>query len=461
MKITPHIFREYDVRGTVGTDLSEEFAYVLGRAFAGLVKDNGAGPVMVGCDARLSSGPYAASLARGIADSGVDVQMTGMGATPQLYFSLHARKAGGGVQVTGSHNPPEMNGFKLCLGTRTLSGPEIQELKARVLSIAPSCPPPVAKKGSISNSPIQDEYINTLVQNCRPHIGKRRLKVVVDAGNGVGGLAGPAVLRGLGVEVLELFCEPDGRFPNHHPDPTIAENISVLCSRVRETGADFGIGWDGDADRIVVVDEKGQALQGDMLLLIFGREILKEKPGAAIIADVKSSSRFFDDLTRRGANAIMWKSGHSLIKSKLRESGAELGGELAGHIVFKHRFYGFDDAIYATARFAEIASNREQPVSQFLADLPAMVATEELRNECPEELKFRIQEKIQQAFPDCEINTIDGVRVTFAHGWGLARASNTQPVLVTRFEADTEEHLNEYRNLFESRLEEIKRQLKQ
>jgi phosphomannomutase/phosphoglucomutase len=287
-------------------------------------------------------------------------------------------------------------------------------------------------------------------------MGSRKLKVVVDAGNGVGGLIGPQALRGLGVEVIELYCEPDGRFPNHHPDPTELKNIKDLVKTVKETKADFGIGWDGDADRIGVVDEKGDVIFGDMLLLIYGRAILAEKPGATIIGDVKCSRRLFDDLSARGANSIMWKTGHSLIKNKLKETSGDLGGEMSGHIFFKHRYFGFDDALYSSARLVEIMSKHSGPLSSLLSDLTPMYSTPEMRIDCPETIKFAIAQRAQEAFTEYKVDTIDGVRITFDKGWGLVRASNTQPVLVMRFEAESAELLEDYKKLVIDRIESIK-----
>ncbi|RMG39821.1 MAG: phosphomannomutase/phosphoglucomutase [Candidatus Dadabacteria bacterium] len=458
MQINPLIFREYDIRGIVDKDLSEEFAYLLGRAYAGLAKDNSKNNIAIGHDCRFSSKPYAQALARGMADEGVDCCILGMGPTPQLYFAIFTAGYGGGIQVTGSHNPPDMNGFKICLGTDTLSGDKIQDLKERVLK-AQECPPSCPGKGTISERDIREEYVSHHVNNCLPHVGQRKLKVVVDAGNGVGGMAGPDMLRGLGVDVVELFTEPDGAFPNHHPDPTVMKNLEELIKTVKETGADCGIGWDGDADRIGVVDEKGKVIFGDMLLLIYARDILSKVPGATIIGDVKCSSRLFDDIAAKGGTAVMWKTGHSLIKNRLKEIGAELGGEMSGHIFFKHRFFGFDDALYCSCRLTEILSNTTKPLSALLADLPEMVATPEIRIECPEELKFKIADAAKQAFPEYETNDIDGVRIRFEKGWGLVRASNTQPVLVLRFEAENEELLEKYRELVSQRLEKIKESL--
>jgi phosphomannomutase/phosphoglucomutase len=396
-------------------------------------------------------------LAEGLADEGLDVVLTGMGPTPQLYFAVFSNELGGGIQVTGSHNPPDMNGFKILLGKQTLSGAEIQDLKARCERVLQSAP--TGKRGTISQLAVRESYISSIIDNSKPHIGSRKLKVVVDAGNGVGGLVGPAVLKALGVEVIELFCDPDGRFPNHHPDPTELKNIKDLVAAVKTHGADFGIGWDGDADRIGVVDERGEPVFGDMLLLIYGRAILAEKPGATIIGDVKCSSQLFDDLNARGAKAIMWKTGHSLIKSKLKETHGDLAGEMSGHIFFKHRYFGFDDALYSSARLVEIMSKHSGALSSLLSGLKPMLSTPEMRVDCPEAIKFKIATAAQEAFKEFKVDTIDGVRVTFDRGWGLVRASNTQPVLVMRFEAESAELLESYKKMVIDRIETIKSSL--
>ena len=458
MQINPLIFREYDIRGVVDKDLSEEFAYLLGRAYASLAKEHDAKKIAIGHDCRHTSRPYSESLAKGISDEGLDAVIIGVGPTPQLYWTIFEKGFDGGIQVTGSHNPPDMNGFKICLGQQTLSGDAIQDLKVRV-ERANSSPSEVSKKGKIDELEVRADYINNLIQNSKPHIGKKPIKVVVDAGNGVGGLTGPEVLRGLGVDVVELYCEPDGNFPNHHPDPTVLSNLTDLISKVKETGADCGIGFDGDADRIGVVDENGNVIFGDMLVLIYARKLLEEIPNAKVIGDVKCSSLLFSDIKARGGEPLMWKTGHSLIKNKLKEIGGELGGEMSGHIFFKHRFYGFDDAVYCACRFVEILSNTDIKASELLSDLPKVVSTPEIRVDCPEELKFKIAEKAQKAFPEYEVDTIDGVRIEFEDGWGLVRASNTQPVLVLRFEAKNDSLLNEYQELVTSRIEKIKVEL--
>lgn len=458
MNLNPQIFREYDIRGTVEKDLSEDFAFLLGRAYGERCKEQGYDNIGVGHDCRLTSPSYARALMSGISTMGVRSIYTGMGPTPQLYFSIFAKQLGGGIQVTGSHNPSDMNGFKICLGKHTLSGADIKDLESRMRRLAES-PAKSVNSMLMKDDLIQEEYCGYLIENSKPFMGDRKLKVVVDAGNGVGGVVGPKILRALGVEVIELFCEPDGRFPNHHPDPTEVKNLKHLIAEVKKHKADCGIGWDGDADRIGAVDENGDVIFGDMLLLIFGRAILKENPGATIIGDVKCSEHLYSDLAKHGANAIMWKTGHSLIKSKLKETNGLLAGEMSGHIFFKHRYFGFDDAIYSSCRLVEILSQSNKKASELLSDLPERCSTPEIRVDCPEEVKFKIVDAAQKAFNEFKVNTIDGARISFDKGWGLIRASNTQPVLVMRFEAEREDLLNEYRNIVESRIEAIKQSL--
>ena len=457
MKINPHIFREYDIRGIIEQDLSAEFAYGLGRAYAAFMAQHRRGEIAVGFDCRATSEPYARAFARGAADEGLDCCITGMGPTPQLYYALHVLESAGGLQVTGSHNPVTMNGFKLSRERDTLTGEEIQELKRRMLQLDPSSPP-VSRPGSIREMPLRERYTSELIENIRPHLGPRRIRIVIDAGNGVAGLVGPAAFKALGAEVIELFCQPDGTFPNHHPDPTVSENLQDLMAAVREHRADLGIGWDGDGDRLGVVDENGSIIWADMLMLLFAREILKLHPGTPVVGDVKCSSVLYDELRRLGAQPVMWKTGHSLIKQKVRETGALLGGEMAAHIVFKHRYFGFDDGIYAALRLVELLSCCSQPLSALLKDVPQMYSTPEIRVECPEEIKFRIPEMAKRAFSGYPMETLDGVRIQFDHGWALIRASNTQPVLVMRFEASTPQALQEYQDRVGRQLESIKRQ---
>lgn len=440
----PHVFREYDIRGEVDSEITPRFAHCLGIAFASLVKESGGNAVAVGYDCRLSSPALAEALSRGIRETGVDVVQIGMGPTPQLYFSLFHSGVAGGVQVTGSHNPLSMNGFKICLGTRSLHGDDIQALRGRMEESLLRPPTKIEPRGGERQEPLGERYISEIVDRVKPHMGPRSLRIVCDAGNGVGGLIGPAVLRAIGCTVIELFCEPDGTFPNHHPDPTVRRNLKELVARVRQTSADFGVAWDGDADRLVVVDQNGQILLGDSLLCIFARDLLKEVPKARIIGDIKCSERVFEDIRSKGGEAIMWKAGHSLIKDKMRETGALLAAETTGHLFFAHRYFGFDDALFAAARFAQLMSNGDCAVSSLLQDLPPVISTPEIRIPCDDNRKFKIAEAAKRYFSQQKISTIDGVRITFDRGWGLLRASNTQPELVLRLEADSRERFEEY-----------------
>ena len=463
------IFREYDIRGIVGEDFDSSLAYDLGLAYASMVlsaqvrRDNRnpscseLGPLRVGVgyDCRLSTEPMKQELIRGLLDGGVDVLDCGMGPTPQLYFSVYNQKLDAGIQITASHNPGEYNGFKMMIGAKTLSGPDISRLRDAVLAGGLIQVSPEAR-GQEEFFNARQSYIEDLVERSKDFVShERKLKIVVDAGNGVGGLVGPELLRRLGCEVIELFTEPDGRFPNHHPDPTVIENLKDLSLTVIKEGADAGIAWDGDADRIGVVDEHGNPIFGDMLLILFGRQLLCEVENPIIIGDVKCSDLLFDDLSSKGAQTVMAKTGHSLIKARLRELSAHLAGEMSGHMFFVHRYYGFDDALHASARLVEILSKAKQPLSELLSDLPIRVSTPELRVDCPESIKFEVAKKITQAFPEYEVGLIDGVRVRFAKGWGLVRASNTQPALVLRFEAEDALLLDEYRSLVEGRLREV------
>lgn len=461
MNVGRNIFREYDIRGVAGRDLTPELAECLGRVFASKIRGefpNVERPrVAVGYDCRLSGESLRRALSVGLMRGGVRVIDCGMGPTPQLYYVAVTQALEGGIQVTGSHNPGDQNGFKMMVGARTLSGADIQELRAGVsaATVAESVEDSALWSTASETFPAREKYIAELIERSRGMVGRRHVRVVVDAGNGVGGLVGPAVLRGLGCDVIELYTEPDGRFPNHHPDPTELENLHDLQARVLAEKADLGIAWDGDADRIGVVDEQGKPIFGDLLLVLYGRQLLQEVKHPTIIGDVKCSEVMFRALEREGAKTVMARTGHSLIKAKLKELHAELAGEMSGHMFFAHRWFGFDDALHAAARLVEIVSNTDRAMSALLSDLPAMCSTPEIRVDCPEELKFAVAERAQSAFSEYSVNTLDGVRITFPHGWGLVRASNTQPVLVMRFEADTPARLAEYRELVERRIGEI------
>ena len=445
MKVQRSIFREYDIRGVVGRDLTPDLARAIGRAYGTLVSRTGGTLVTVGHDARLSSPSLAEALRAGIRAAGVDVIFVGLVPTPALYYSIHHFKAAGGVMLTGSHNPPEFNGFKLNLGLESIYGARIQELADIIENETYA-----AGAGAERSEDIIEPYIAMV----REKISLARpLKIVVDAGNGCGAIFTPRLLRALGCEVIELFCEVDGTFPNHHPDPTVPENLRDLIATVRETGADAGFAYDGDADRIGVVDEQGNILFGDQILIIFAREILARKPGAAIVYDVKCTMHLEHDIRSRGGRPVINPTGHSLIKARLAKEKAELAGEMSAHIFFKDGFFGFDDAIYATARFLKIMAETPRPVSSFLAGLPKTFSTPEIRVDCPDEEKFEVIKEITAHFKrERPVVDIDGARVDFGGGWALARASNTQPALVLRFEADTEARLREIKTIVHQRL---------
>jgi phosphomannomutase/phosphoglucomutase len=440
VELNPTIFREYDIRGVADRDFDAEFARSLGQAFGTLALEHGARRVSVGRDCRLTSDGYAAALTAGIRSTGLDVVDIGVVTTPLVYFSIFHGGLDGGIQITGSHNPSDYNGFKVCLGREALHGEQIQDLRRRIEARTFR-----SGAGALEQRDLVPEYQDYVVEN----VGRlaRSIRLVVDAGNGTAGPVAPAIYRRLGADVTELFTEMDGRFPNHHPDPTVEENMVALIRAVREGGAELGIAFDGDADRIGVVDGAGRIVWGDELLVLYARDVLVRNPGATIVSEVKCSQRLYDDIAAHGGNAIMWKAGHSLLKAKMKETGALLGGEMSGHIFFKERYFGFDDAIYAGARLLEICARTGRTVAELLADLPPSVTTPEIRVDCPDEVKFAVADRVRDHFRagGRPIVDVDGVRVRFAHGWGLLRASNTQPVLVMRFEAETPAELAEYR----------------
>ncbi|HXG94046.1 MAG TPA: phosphomannomutase/phosphoglucomutase [Blastocatellia bacterium] len=443
-----HIFREYDIRGVVGRDLTDESVYDLARAIGTFFRNNNAARVSIGCDARESSPRFRDLMIRGLNESGCDTLDIGMVPTPVLYFTLFTEAVDAGVMITGSHNPADNNGFKICLGRTTIFGEQIAEIKRIALARDFA-----TGQGSPNSKDVTRAYGDYISSNVR--LGSRPIKVVVDAGNGMGGILGAPLYRKLGCEVIELFCEPDSRFPNHHPDPTVIENMRFAIDAVRERRADLAIAFDGDADRIGVVDESGRIIWGDQLMIIFAREILRKRPGATFIAEVKCSETLFNDIRAHGGNAIMWKVGHSLIKSKMKETGAAMAGEMSGHLFFADRYFGFDDAIYAGARLLEILSNTNEPLSSLLADVPQMVVTPEIRLDCPDEVKFDVVRTLTEQFRRSnDVIEIDGARIKFDHGWGLVRASNTQPVIVLRFEADSPAHLQAMKDEVEKRLAE-------
>jgi phosphomannomutase/phosphoglucomutase len=381
----------------------------------------------------------------------LDVLDVGEIPTPILYFALFTERVDAGVMITGSHNPADYNGFKLCLGTSALHGAQIHEIKQIAIS-----GDFVRGKGAVHKKNILPDYIDFVAKNIK--CGTRKLKVVVDAGNGIAGVAGIPLYKKLGWEVVELFGAPDSSFPNHHPDPTVLENMQAAIAAVKETGADLAIAYDGDGDRIGVVDDQGNIIAADKLMMIFARSILEVQPRNVFIAEVKCSQHLFDDINRRGGQAIMWKVGHSLIKAKMKETGAALAGEMSGHIFFADRFYGFDDAVYSGARLLEILSKTNQPLSAFLKDLPPIFNTPEIRVDCPDEIKFEVVRQLFEEFKKTNrVIDIDGARILFETGWGLVRASNTQPVLTMRFEAVDEISLKNIQGIIETRVRNLMR----
>ena len=447
------VFREYDIRGLAEKDFDKEFALLLGKVHGTIISEKGGERVTVGRDCRATSDAYAEAVIAGLASTGLHVYDIGVCPTPLLYFSLFHLDVDGGIQVTASHNPSEYNGFKLCVGKETLYGQQIQDVRAKMERNE------FKQKagGKVERYEIVPPYHKYLLQDV-PRLA-RPLKVVVDAGSGVGGPVAPPIFRELGCTVWEIACTPDGRFPIHHPDPTVPENLAMLIEKVRHEKADLGIAYDGDADRIGAVDEQGNILWGDELLVLFARDVLQRNPHAVIISEVKCSQRLYDDIAKNGGKAIMWKAGHSLLKAKMKETHALLAGEMSGHMFFKERYFGYDDAIYASLRLLEILAKSSQPLSGLLADLPKSVSTPEIRVDCPDEKKFAIAEKAKEYFrKHYDIIDVDGVRVQFPEGWGLIRASNTQLALVLRFEAKSDEKLKEYRAIIEGKLRELERQ---
>ena len=439
MDINPKIFREYDIRGIVDKDLTLEFVEYLGRGIGTFFREHGKKRVALGRDARLSSPAYAEAATRGLLSTGCSVVDIGLVPTPLLYFAVYYKKNEAAVMITGSHNPPEYNGFKMMVGEETLYGETIQQVY-RILKEGKLI---TDKPGSRSSYDVIPEYESYVVKDVRL---RRKLKVVLDAGNGTAGFVAVPIFRKLGCDVTELYCEPDGRFPNHHPDPTLPEAMEDLVKKVREKGADFGVGYDGDGDRIGVVDDQGKLLWGDQLMIVFSRDILPANPGAAVISEVKASKLLYEEIKRLGGRPIMWKTGHSLIKKKIQEEKALLAGEMSGHIFFADRFFGFDDAIYSSARLAEIVSRSEKKLSEMLADLPKTYYTPEIRVYASDEVKFKIVEEVKKELAKkYPVNDIDGIRVSYPKGWALVRASNTQAALVLRYEADTPEDLEAMR----------------
>ena len=451
MELTAHIFREYDIRGIVGEGLDSQVAEAVGRAYGTILREAIPGrtpTVVVGRDNRPSSPDLSAGLVSGLRSAGVDVTDIGTVPTPLVYWAEPSFGADGGIQITGSHNPPEYNGIKMNMQGRSFFGQDIQRLRARIESGDLA-----AGEGSVEEEDVLQRYIDDVTSRFEP---KRGVKVVLDCGNGVASVLAVPLLEAMGAEVVPLFCESDGTFPNHHPDPTVDEYIVDMIAAVRSTGAEIGIAFDGDGDRIGVVDQNGCVVRGDIVLLLLALDILDQREdGAKLVFDVKCSQVLPDVFAQAGGEPIMWRTGHSHIKAKMRESGAEVGGELSGHICFADKYLGFDDALYAACRMVDYLSRKEVPLSELAGELPHFVSTPEIRIDVTEETKFGLVEKALNHFrSEHDVIDVDGVRVLFEDGWGLLRASNTQPVIVARFEAKSQERLSEIQGVMNSWLRE-------
>jgi phosphomannomutase len=440
------ILREYDVRGIVGQSLNPADAYALGRSYAALAASEGARKVAVGRDGRTHSPELEAALVRGLTEGGLDVVRIGMGPSPMLYFAVSTLDVQGGIQVTGSHNPADYNGFKMLLSGRSVFGAEIQDLGRRAAQGDWS-----EGEGQVEQVDIVDSYVDALIKG----FDGKAYRIGWDAGNGAGGPILEKLVKRLPGEHHTLYTEVDGRFPNHHPDPTVEANLVDLKKLVADKQLDFGFAFDGDADRIGAIDSKGRVIWGDQLLIILAADVLKAEPGATIIADVKASQTLFDRIAEMGGKPLMWKTGHSLIKSKMKETGAPLAGEMSGHIFFKHLWYGFDDALYAAVRTIRAVSASGKSLTELKDEMPVSVATPELRFQVDESRKFAVIDEVAQrlAAEGANVNSTDGVRVKTADGWWLLRASNTQDVLVARAEAKDQAGLDRLMDTVNRQLE--------
>ncbi|MCR4341569.1 MAG: phosphomannomutase/phosphoglucomutase [Gemmatimonadaceae bacterium] len=437
MSIERGIFREYDIRGIAGTDLTSATARLIGLGYAAYLREQGeSGAIAVGRDNRPSGTGLRDGLVEGLREAGLDVVDIGVVPTPVTYWAQHKLDVIGGIQITGSHNPPEYNGFKLGLRTKSIYGQQIQRMYE--LIAAGDFP---KGEGALREEAVIDRYVEDIVRRAGPLA--RKLRVVADCGNGVGALVAPSMLERMGLSADLLFCESDGTFPNHHPDPTVPENVADLIAAVRANKADLGVAFDGDADRIGVVDDTGEIIWGDYLLIVYARDVLQRTgPGQSIVFDVKCTQALPEAIEKAGGVPVMSRTGHSLVEEKMHETHAPIGGEMSGHMFFAEGFYGFDDALYGAARLIRIVADSGKSLRELLADVPRFVSTPEIRVHCDDDKKFSIVEEAKRHFgAKYETNDIDGVRILFEHGWGLIRASNTQPVIVMRFEADTEEQL--------------------
>ncbi|NOR45910.1 MAG: phosphomannomutase [Candidatus Delongbacteria bacterium] len=450
-----NIFREYDIRGVVETDFTPDTVTKIGKALATYLIEKGLNNCVIGFDARLSADYMFDTFSKAMRDLGIDITSIGQCTTPMLYFAQYDLKADASVMITGSHNPSDMNGLKMSTKFASIFGQEIQVLKNIILDNKFYVKPADKAEGTLETISVKEKYLDYMKENIT--MGDKKIKIVVDGGNGTGGEIAAEIFRHFGMEVVELYTKPDGTFPNHHPDPTVPEYMTDLIAKVQEEKADLGIGYDGDADRIGIVTETGKMLFGDHLMLIFAKEILSRKPGATIIGEVKCSQTMYDGIEELGGKAVMWKAGHSLIKAKMKELKAELGGEVSGHIFFKDRFFGFDDALYASLRLLEIMSSTGSSITELLKDVPKTIMTPEIRLDSDDNKKFEIVRLVTEYFKNAgyKVNDVDGVRVIFDDGFGLLRASNTQPALVQRYEAQSQERLDEIMELIQTKLKEI------
>lgn len=454
--MNPVIFREYDIRGVADRDLTQAVTRDIGQGLGTLLRRAGATEMALGRDCRLHSPRLREALLEGLLRTGIHVVDVGIVPSPLLYFTVHHLNLGGGVEITGSHNPPSDNGFKLLRGRNSIHGRELQELHALIARRDF-----IAGAGTLRERPdIQSDYFDFVRSRLR--LGPRRFKIVLDAGNGTGGVVAGPLLRSLGFPVHALNCEMDGRFPHHLPDPTVPEHLAELIAEVQRQGAELGLAFDGDADRLAVVDSQGRIVWGDQLMILLSRAILAEEPGATFVCEVKSSKALYDEIERAGGKAIMWRVGHSQIKEKMREVGAALGGEMSGHLFFAHRYLGFDDAIYAAARLLELLSFSDKPLAAHVDSLPQLHNTPEIRIPVEENIKFELVHRTAEhlrRLPDAQVIEIDGARAHFPKAWALVRASNTQPALVLRFEAETAEGLLAVQSEVQTALARLKTEL--
>jgi phosphomannomutase/phosphoglucomutase len=460
MLVPAHVFREYDIRGDAEKELSDDLIRAIGEEFAHALLED-APPaktlrVAVGRDCRLSSPRIFGALTEGLLAGGVDVVDVGIGPTPLLYFAVHHLMADGGVMITGSHNPGHENGLKMMKGKASFFADDIRRLRDRV-AVPRSAP--AHAKGTLTAVDVSAAYLDRLTDGI--DLSGSGLSVVVDAGNGSAGPLGVAAIRKAGIEPVALYCEMDGRFPNHHPDPTVVANLSELIDRVKSSKAAVGIAWDGDGDRLGAIDATGDVVWGDKLMVLFARDVLEAAPGAAILGEVKCSQTLYDDIKKHGGRPILWKTGHSNIKTKMKQEGALLAGEMSGHLFFADKYFGYDDAIYGALRLLQILAHTKKTMGELLSDVPRTFVTPELRVDCPDDIKFEVVERVKNRYQsEYEVIDVDGARILFGDGaWGLVRASNTGPVLVLRFEAKTEARRDELRAAVERAVAEERRAL--